>query len=420
MSDILNFFANESTIFYSVISLLGIASLSELLKIDYKPGRGPAMKIFLTDIYLFAAALGPDLVKGIISISVMAILPPFLELKGVYRRSKKPFRSAIYRFIQFSPYILIAVLNHYFLPIYSNSSLMTLIVLFIFGFIAPYLNSIAATLVATIDTRRFQLGILKKSFKSLSLVLLQLPSVATGYLLNYSFFKGSLLPFFALNLTIIFNYLALKYYVLRFEEMDEIIKFLLETLHRRDEVTYSHSLRVSKLAEAIARELNLSEEDIERIKRAALLHDIGKIDIPDSVLFKPGKLTNFEYNLITFHPLIAFGIVESLGISDYVGGDYILYHHEKYIGGGYPYNKSYDSIPLGARIISVADVFDALISKRPYKDPMSLEEVMKLITSFSGIHFDPIVVSALYKMYSRGDLNFYPEIPIRDSVGEKG
>ena len=408
-------------IFYFVISVLGFFSLSEPLKIRFRT-RDVNLHIFLIDIYLFALAFAPIFLLNAILISLLALLSPLLNIKGFFRKSKKPLRSAIYRWIQFSPYILLSWIYQEFVKSFKSPALL-ISALFILSALTYSLANFATFLVISIDTRKINLSFLRRIFKELYLVLYQLPSAATGLLLNITFFKEAIapfnpdiappliLPFISLNFTLFINYLTIKYYTLRYDEMEDLVKFLLETLQKRDEITYSHSVRVSNLAVAIAKEMGLPEDDLERIRRAALLHDIGKIDIPDSILFKPGKLTNMEFNLITFHPLIAFGLVQSMELSDYVGGDYILYHHEKYVGGGYPYNLSFEAIPLGARIISVADVFDALASKRPYKNPMSLEKVVNLIFSLSGIHFDPKVVAALYRLYSRGDLNHYPELP---------
>ena len=103
--------------------------------------------------------------------------------------------------------------------------------------------------------------------------------------------------------------------------------------------------------------------------------------------------------MITFHPLIAFQIIKEFNLEEHVGAEDILYHHERYSGGGYPYNLKYDDIPIGARIISVSDVFDALASKRSYKEAMPLNEVMDFIRAYSGIYFDPKVVEKLHELY---------------------
>ena len=165
----------------------------------------------------------------------------------------------------------------------------------------------------------------------------------------------------------------------------------------RDQETEGHSKRVTSLALSLAARLGISEEKIVSISRGALLHDVGKIGIPDSILKKPGPLSAEEWVLMKRHPLIAYEMLsripylkESLSIP--------LYHHEKWDGSGYPEGLKGDKIPLAARLFSIIDVFDALTSDRPYRKAWDLTETLQYIREQAGIQFDPKIVEVFISM----------------------
>ncbi len=163
----------------------------------------------------------------------------------------------------------------------------------------------------------------------------------------------------------------------------------------RDEDTGNHIIRMSKYARLIAEELQLTAMECDEIEAAAPMHDIGKIGIPDHILLKPGSHTSEEMEIMRRHPLIGHGILaDSPSRFLQMGAVIALGHHEKFDGGGYPQGLSGEAIPLPARIAAVADVFDALTSKRPYKEAWSFQEALNLIQSESGKHFDPACVRA--------------------------
>lgn len=163
----------------------------------------------------------------------------------------------------------------------------------------------------------------------------------------------------------------------------------------KDEVTSEHLQRVSAYAVIIARKLGLPDEDIENIKYAAPMHDIGKIGVPDKILLKEGKLTDEEYKIIKQHTLIGYDILKSSD-SPYLKAAAVisLTHHECYDGSGYPEGRKGGEIHIYGRVVSLADVLDALLSKRPYKKPFTLEETVDMIKKDSGTKFDPEVVRA--------------------------
>lgn len=163
----------------------------------------------------------------------------------------------------------------------------------------------------------------------------------------------------------------------------------------RDENTGNHVERMAKYCGLIARRLGLSEAECEVIERAAPMHDIGKIGIPDHILLKPGRLTPEEFSVMQTHAQLGYEILRgSPSIYLQLGATIALSHHEKFDGSGYPYQLAGDAIPQSARIVAVADVFDALTTNRPYKRAWSSSQAVAYIESLSGTSFDPACVAA--------------------------
>ncbi len=175
-----------------------------------------------------------------------------------------------------------------------------------------------------------------------------------------------------------------------------------ETLQRlalaaeyRDDDTHQHTERVGRTAASIARQLGLSEENVSLIRRAAPLHDMGKVGIPDAILLKPGKLTPDEFGLMQEHVGIGARILaEGKFAVLRLAREIAVSHHERWDGTGYPSGLAGEAIPLAGRIVAVADVFDALAHARPYKEPWPPEDVMAEIKRLAGQHFDPEIVKA--------------------------
>ncbi|MCM8795263.1 MAG: CHASE2 domain-containing protein [Candidatus Omnitrophica bacterium] len=182
-----------------------------------------------------------------------------------------------------------------------------------------------------------------------------------------------------------------KEYTKSKEAFFQIITSLVNALEARDPYTQGHSQRVCNYALKIAQRLGWSEEEKEKLRKAALLHDLGKIGIPDSILHKKGTLTEEEFDFIKKHEVIAVKIIEPLKEMNEIS-PWILYHHERWDGKGYPYGLAGEAIPLGAQIISLADVFDALITGRDYKKAFSPQEAIEEIIRNKGTQFNPQLV----------------------------
>jgi putative two-component system response regulator len=173
----------------------------------------------------------------------------------------------------------------------------------------------------------------------------------------------------------------------------DVIATLVKASEFRDTDTSEHIERMSLYSHFIAKKLGLSEEEQELILSAAPMHDVGKIGIPDSILLKPAKLTNEEFETMKSHSVIGFEIL-SVRDNDILkaGREIAISHHEKWDGSGYPKGLTSEQIPLFGRIIAIADVFDALGTKRPYKEPFSNDECFRIIAEGRGTHFDPTIV----------------------------
>ena len=175
----------------------------------------------------------------------------------------------------------------------------------------------------------------------------------------------------------------------------EVLERLAIAAEYRDDDTRDHTRRVGHSASLMAQAMGLTPFEIDTIRRASPLHDLGKIGVPDSVLLKPGKLTNEEFEIIKTHAKIGAEILEG---SEYhlleMAKDIAIAHHEKFDGSGYPNGLKGEQIPLPARIVSVADVFDALTHERCYKPAWPVEDAVTEIVSQSGKQFDPNVIEA--------------------------
>ncbi|PYV16172.1 MAG: phosphohydrolase [Acidobacteria bacterium] len=166
-----------------------------------------------------------------------------------------------------------------------------------------------------------------------------------------------------------------------------------QLLDLKDLNTGFHSTRLAEWAMRVGEELGLEEGCLRDVEVAALLHDIGKIGIPDSILHKPARLTEDEYALMKKHPEYSWAVVRLFpGMSR--ASLYVLHHHENYDGTGYPGGLRAEEIPIGGRIVSVIDAFDAMVSSRPYRKGLPFEEAMRRLIIASGSQFDPTVLNS--------------------------
>lgn len=177
-----------------------------------------------------------------------------------------------------------------------------------------------------------------------------------------------------------------------------------KAIEARDPYTKQHSNRVTRLSIALAKALNRSREELDILNVAALLHDIGKIGIRDEILLKPGRLNKNEYAMIKQHPVIGADIMDNLGLWNREKM-IVRCHHERFDGTGYPDGLEKQDIPLLARILSVADVYDAVASDRAYRQKMDEKEILKIIYGGAGTQFDPDIVDVFKELYEAGEID---------------
>ncbi len=188
-----------------------------------------------------------------------------------------------------------------------------------------------------------------------------------------------------------------------YENLLATLYAFVRAIEARDPYTQQHSIRVTRIAIALCKAMGGSQEQQEILEVAGQLHDIGKIGIRDNILLKPGRLTDEEFSIIKEHPVIGANIVEQLGLWDQPK-HIIRCHHERYDGKGYPDGLAGEEIPMLARILSVADVYDAIASDRAYRTRMDEEKILKIMYDGSGTQFDPQVIDTFRMMYEKGDL----------------
>ncbi|WP_259318603.1 HD domain-containing phosphohydrolase [Holdemanella biformis] len=200
----------------------------------------------------------------------------------------------------------------------------------------------------------------------------------------------------------------------------QMMQSLSTTIEAKDEYTRGHSRRVAQYAALIAKNLGWTDQEIENIKSCAYLHDIGKIGIPDQILNKPGQLTEDEFNLIKQHPIIGQDILKDITIIPHLG-EVTRSHHEHYDGTGYPDGLKGNEIPIQARIITLADSYDAMNSKRIYRNALSFNQIKEEIEKNAGTQFDPKITNVFLKLMDDGSLfNLEHEIiPVQENTIDK-
>jgi HD-GYP domain-containing protein (c-di-GMP phosphodiesterase class II) len=197
-----------------------------------------------------------------------------------------------------------------------------------------------------------------------------------------------------------------------------MIKALAAAVDARDRYNRQHSQRVSDFSVAIAREMQMTGEEVYHVRLGSLLHDIGKIGIPDAILDKPGRLTDEELIEMRSHTTKGHDIMSQEELRWLLRTELpaLLQHHERLDGKGYPHRISGDEITKIARIVAVADVFDALTSSRPYKDPWSAEHTIAYLSERTGTEFDPDAVAALARARANGQIQTQTERELSEVI----
>jgi HD-GYP domain-containing protein (c-di-GMP phosphodiesterase class II) len=202
--------------------------------------------------------------------------------------------------------------------------------------------------------------------------------------------------------------------------VEMVVRSILQALDCKDHYTFGHSMRVTYFSLVIGKEMNLTEAELKSLEYSALFHDIGKIGIPDAVLNKPSRLTDEEFEIMKSHPEKSATILSGFSLFEEAAKNARL-HHERFDGRGYPEGLKGEAIPLYARIILIADTFDAMTSTRPYRKGLPYAVAYEELMRFSGTQFDPMLVQAfirgMRKEENKGEPTFY--IPTLKSYFEK-
>ncbi len=193
-----------------------------------------------------------------------------------------------------------------------------------------------------------------------------------------------------------------------YSEYASTIYALTAAIDTKDHYTFNHSRNVAYYATELAYAYGMNEDCVEIVREAALLHDVGKIGIPEQILNKPGKLTDEEYEIVKGHVESSIGIIRHLPSLDYVIPA-VIGHHERYDGNGYPRRIAGEDIPIAARILSIADAFDAMISKRPYKEPFTVSAALMIMEDQSGLQFDPKLARLFINLVQKGTVKVCDE-----------
>ena len=194
------------------------------------------------------------------------------------------------------------------------------------------------------------------------------------------------------------------------------LKLLSNAIEMRDHYTLGHTFRVTKYSVAIAREMGWSEEKLIEVEMGGVLHDVGKIAVPDAILQKNGPLTDEEYEMMKIHPQRGADMMKDCKKLEPLI-PYCLYHHEQFDGSGYPHGLAGDLIPIQGRVVAVADTFDAITSNRPYRDGRSAEVGLDIILKCKGTQFDPVCADAFIRAFKNGKIEPFMQLN-RDTEGE--
>lgn len=265
----------------------------------------------------------------------------------------------------------------------------------VFGISNSFVNGLLTSIMEGLSLNKNIINCLFKRFRLIMInMIIMLP---LGIYLKYIFekhgYEGVILLIFPL---IILRYTFVLYNNSKYQYI-QMVDVLMRAIEARDKYTEGHSQRVAEISIEIAKALKYNNRKIKKLNMAAMLHDVGKIGIEDSILNKAGNLTDEEYMIIKKHPDIGFNILKDINnLQEAL--DIVIHHHERYDGKGYPEGKAGEELSLDVYIIQLADSVDAMASDRPYRKALELEKIISEIKSNSGTQFHPKVVNAYLRI----------------------
>ncbi|HEY4001246.1 MAG TPA: HD-GYP domain-containing protein [Candidatus Xenobia bacterium] len=265
------------------------------------------------------------------------------------------------------------------------------------------LATLTDTLHSLIKREREMSGILSLWRTSYANILLHLAMLAPLGVVFAILFQKHSPVFLLLGIPVVVVQQSVKARRDVLRDTEVVIEVMVGVLEERDQYTFGHSERVSVFSEAIAVEMGLSDGEVEQVRKAGRIHDIGKIDVPDAVLRKPGGLDAEELVKMRSHTERNYWYLgKYISLGRHIPFELAAYHHERYDGHGYILGLKGDEIPLGSRIISVADTYDAMTSDRPYRKGLPEDEAMRRLREAAGTQLDPDVVAAFIRLHQAG------------------
>jgi putative nucleotidyltransferase with HDIG domain len=308
------------------------------------------------------------------------------------------FNTPVYKTIfNYCILVLPVIIGNYFYSLFNGSfpvsdknipSMIIPILIFVIAFFVIN-TSIISGLVSILHDKKFVYTLLDNLKLGVLNIIAMTPFGIILFLIWYKLEAWAMLILFPVLLA---RYTFSLYLQVK-SKYFQTVHILMNAMEARDKYTEGHSRRVAQIVEMIARELKFSQSKIDTLKIASLLHDLGKIGIDDSILNKPGKLTDEEYNLIKQHPEIGFEILKK--VKDLEDTLLIVkHHHERYDGKGYPAGLNADQLGLEIFIVQLADSIDAMETNRPYRKALDRQFVIEEIKTHSGTQFHPDVVNA--------------------------
>lgn len=313
--------------------------------------------------------------------------------------SKKPLKKVLFNTGQLSLSLLAAGALFHLLKMSPGNKILDIVTdmsALLLAVTAYFiLNTFLVSAVISLTSGEMLFDIFFSDFKALTSYFYMSAPISTAIAMLYD----SARPYIVLIMIppiLMIDQALRRYYSLQ-EEAQNTLKVLADIIDERDNYTFSHSVHVAAYAKRIAQHLNLHIDEVNFIETAGQVHDLGKIGIEDRILRKKSKLTEDEYSKIKQHPEIGYRLLKNL--KPYKkGAEYVLYHHERFDGKGYPHGISGKSIPLGARILAVADSYDAMTTDRPYRKALSKSVAVAELQRCAGTQFDPDIVKAFIEV----------------------
>lgn len=379
---------------YNTMYSIGVKDIPELLfwialevAADLKPFR-IMYKLQMDMTMSFAVQLSAVILLGT-GQAVWAIVIATLIVEII---SKRPWKRIIFNAGQYGISLVITGFLFHLLKISSQSVPVDIIIdmpaILISVSVYYLLNTFFISAVISLTTGDRFFDIFFSDFKIIAGYFYSLAPLSLAITLLYKHDR----PYIILIMIppLVMADQALRRYYSLHREAQETLRVLATILDERDKYTFSHSVHVAEYARKIAEQLGLTQDEVTEIETAGHVHDLGKVGIEDSILNKNDKLTKEEYDKVKNHPETAYRLLKNLKPYKKCS-EYVLHHHERFDGNGYPRRISGKNIPLGARILSVADSYDAMTTDRPYRTALSQNAAIYEMKLFAGTQFDPKV-----------------------------